>query len=316
MVKLIQEKGWTESVDLVEGGHTTVFFTDSELEAVKADFEVAMDAGVDLKATQWMSKDNMKLFGGHNLWPLKFVTHLYRLAKETTGSFDLSIHTHTPVMSIYSSSSPCRWAVQTHCGVLNCSYVIHATNVRDNTHLCQVMATRATASAEDIGKCSWDRNKGFEYWFPRPVIGVEKPLIIVGGGREVSWPGFEYYQTDDSIVNHQVGDTLRKFLPSAFPGVFEKDQQPEEEWTGIMGYIKLQDPFVSPVTRNSDARVGTFAGQYISAGYSGHGMPRAFACAEIIASMIVANMSRAKWQPPKWFPDRFLMSARDAKTGL
>jgi hypothetical protein len=57
-------------------------------------------------------------------------------------------------------------------------------------------------------------------------------------------------------------------------------------------------------------------GQYIAAGYSGHGMPRAFACAEIVASMIAADISRRPWMRSSWFPNRYLTIARDAETGL
>jgi hypothetical protein len=98
----------------------------------------------------------------------------------------------------------------------------------------QIIAIRADVPAGELGKCSWDGNEGFEYWFPRPVVdGEEKPLVILGGGREVAEPGFEHYQTDDSSVNEKVGEALRKFLPSAFPGKFSKDKEPENEWASF-----------------------------------------------------------------------------------
>lgn len=175
----------------------------------------------------------------------------------------------------------------------------------------QVMVLRAAAPTAEITKTSWGANQGFEYWFPRPVKGDENPLIILGGGREMSGPNFETYVADDSAVNEDVGKALRGFLPSLFHDRYEKGREPEMEWasqisyfpnsyrltisqTGIMGFTRLKDPFVlssaaqvshlfthwlqvGPVVGPYKTDIDNFKGQYISAGYSGHGMPRAFA---------------------------------------
>ena len=68
----------------------------------------------------------------------------------------------------------------------------------------------------------------------------------------------------------------------------------------------------------------TYQGQYISAGYTGHGMPRAFAwyvftcafsyvlvadplgSAEAVSGMIYADMTQQKWSAPDWFPLHYL----------
>ncbi|KAJ6582121.1 FAD dependent oxidoreductase [Mycena capillaripes] len=333
IVKLICAEGWTDTVDLVENGHTTFFFTPGELEGARADFEAAKAAGIDPPDVRWLTQAETRAkygaeypaveFGGWNLWPLKFVTQMFRFAKANAQNFELNIHTRTPVTSISpSSSSSRRWAVKTPRGVLNCSYIIHATNAYAS-HLLphmsgssgiiptrgQVIALRASVPAKDLYKCSCDGNEGFEYWFPRPVSDDEKPLVILGGGREVQLPDFEYYQTDDSTLNNSVGIAIRKFLPAVFPLKFETEGEPEEEWTGIMGFTKLRDPFVGPVVKKSDSDGGEFEGQYISAGYSGHGMPRAFSCAAIVASMVASDISGTRWKIPEWFPEAFLTSA-------
>jgi hypothetical protein len=45
-----------------------------------------------------------------------------------------------------------------------------------------------------------------------------------------------------------------------------------------MGYTKMGDPFVGPVADLLAANLqrDLYKGQYIAAGYTGHGMPRAF----------------------------------------
>lgn len=188
-------------------------------------------------------------FGGHNLWPLKFVTQLYHLAK---SKFDLNLHTGTPVTSvsqISSADSYRRWSVNSPRGSVKCNYVIYATNGY-TSHLLphmhgpagiiptrgQIIALRAAASLPELTKASWSGNEGFEYWFPRPVKisedtrTEENPLVILGGGREVSRPSFEYYETDDSSLNPKISKALKDFLPGVFPGKFEKGREPELEW--------------------------------------------------------------------------------------
>lgn len=211
---------------------------------------------------------------------------MYNLTKQTLGP-NLTLHTNTPVTNIApiptESGSSRRWNLTTPRGPVACSYVLHATNAYAS-HLLphmhgpsgiiptrgQIIALRAAAPLAEITKSSWDGNDGFEYWFPRPVTGNEpEPLVILGGGRESTKPKFELYTVDDATVNPVVGDTLRRFLPAAFPGKYEPGREPEMKWvsinrlllcfgcselggthfssqTGIMGYTKTRDPFVSP----------------------------------------------------------------------
>lgn len=96
-----------------------------------------------------------------------------------------------------------------------------------------MIATRAKVTADVLTTIAGSCNEDFEYWFPRPVKNgeEEKPLIILGGGREVTLPeGGESCVTDDSTVNPAVSKFLREFLPRTFPGRYEVDGEPEMEW--------------------------------------------------------------------------------------
>jgi glycine/D-amino acid oxidase-like deaminating enzyme len=185
---------------------------------------------------------------GNNLWPLKTVALLYKLAKEQSSNFSLNLLTQTPVTSISRvCAAPRRWSVETPRGKISCSYVLHATNAYAShllPHLYgpngiiptrgQVLAMRAAAPPDVITKCAWSSNEGFEYWFPRPMKdGEGTPLVILGGARETVNPRYELYEVDDSVCNEDVGRALRKFLPCVFPGKFEKDREPEIEWVGF-----------------------------------------------------------------------------------
>ncbi|KAJ7066125.1 FAD dependent oxidoreductase [Mycena amicta] len=329
IVRLIHENGWTDAVDLVEGGHVTILLTAEEETDIKADYEAAKDAGVDVSRVRWFTKEQMQEkygtsfpgveIGGHNLWPLKFVTKLFLLAKNSVaspGRFELVLHTRTPVTSISpspsppgSDSAPQRWKLTTPRGSLIASHIIHATNAYAS-HLLpylaseivptrgQIIATCAAVPASQLFTCSWDANTGFEYWFARP--SESSPLVILGGGRTAQKPDFEFGQSDDSVLNPHVATALRRFLPAVYPGKFVEGQEPEMEWTGIMGFTKLRDPLVGPIPGKE------LPNQYISAGYSGHGMPRAFSCAAVVAGMVAAELRGQAFAVPSWFSEAYL----------
>ncbi|OAX38307.1 FAD dependent oxidoreductase [Rhizopogon vinicolor AM-OR11-026] len=335
LVKIIEENGWASDVDLVEGGHISLLFTEKEEEDAKKDYEMARQAQLDLDGVEWVPKETVQAeYGapyagfrepGHNVWPLKVVTKLYQHARAHIGqSANLSLHTRTPVTAITQETvdNSSAYTVVTNRGSISCSRVVHATNAYAS-HLLpflagpegiiptrgQVMAIRASAGTDQIKTSGWDGNDGFEYWFPRPVKhDDEKPLVIIGGGREAVGPGYELYVDSDSETHPVVGKALREFLPSVFEGKYDPDSEPEMEWTGIMGYTKMGDPFVGPVADLLAANLqrDLYKRQYIAAGYTGHGMPRAFGCAEVIAQMILAELSDKEWKEPAWLPQRYL----------
>jgi hypothetical protein len=86
----------------------------------------------------------------------------------------------------------------------------------------------------------WVANETFEYWFPMSAKydggkddNEATPLVILGGGREVTGPRFEMYEDDDSVINDKVSRALKDFLPNLFEGRYEKGREPEMEWVGL-----------------------------------------------------------------------------------
>ncbi|TCD71719.1 hypothetical protein EIP91_005485 [Steccherinum ochraceum] len=346
IVSFIREEHLEDHVDLVSGGLLQLFTNDEEYRITLAQYDAAKAAGVNVEDIQWLTAEETKLkYGafypamvspGNNLWPLKLVGALFRRA-ETIGhsdrsitKLDLVLHTHTPVTAIdhiSEAGSTHRFALATPRGSVKCSYILHATNAYVShllPHMAgpdgviptrgQVVATRASVTSDVLTTIAGAANDDFEYWFPRPVREDPegKPLIILGGGREVTLPQGESYVTDDSVLNPNVSKFLREFLPKTFPGRFEVDKEPDMEWSGIMGFTKSTDPFVGPVVDRSKPQDNrSFEGQYVAAGYSGHGMPRAFACAEAVAQMIIADMEGKEWEVPDWFPRSYLIRPDD-----
>ncbi|KIY66345.1 FAD dependent oxidoreductase [Cylindrobasidium torrendii FP15055 ss-10] len=315
IVKLIEDEGWAEAVDLVHGGHTSLVMTDANYAKSKADFEAARLAGAPVDSVTWYTAAQMhEKFGTHypaftfdayNLWPLKFVTKLFGLAKKNllASSGSLTLHTHTPVTEVVQAGEA--WEVVTPRGSTACKYVLHTTNAYAG-HLLpsmsgpngiiptrgQVMAVRS----RNTTMSSWT-NTGGEYWFPRPGDDHENPLVILGGGR---LQGGNSHLIRDDVIDPVVSEYLQDFLPE----VFETEKhEPEMEWTGIMGYTKSHDPFVGPLEplEGQNAK-----GQYISAGFHGHGMPRTFSSAQAVARLILADIKEEEWEQPSWLPDRYL----------
>lgn len=210
---------------------------------------------------------------GYNLWPLKFVTQLFKQTLTITPLLDLRLHTRTPVTAVSPSSSsstststsnsssspPLKWTLTTPRGALACSSVLHATNGYAS-HLLpfmagsgpqgivpvrgQVLAMRANAPLRKVTTASWSGNEG--YWFPRPVApgaddddddeeAQDNPLVILGGARDSAGLPFEMDVTDDAQVDKTVGAVLRAFLPDMFPGLYEQGREPEAEWVRTEG---------------------------------------------------------------------------------
>ncbi|KAG8962478.1 hypothetical protein FRC05_005323 [Tulasnella sp. 425] len=345
ILKIVKENGWESAVDLVKCRRIDLIFDASELAGIERDIAAAKSAKVDgvedveFLTTEQAEKEYHTKYPayrqpGNNLWPLKLATKLFQRARGTTANsgfiqsllstvfsnqgppvIDLALHTHTPVECVRQSGRGDRaYDVETTRGTIRADYVVHATNAYVS-HLLpqfsgpkngvvptrgQVIGTRSRLPRGELWNDNFVANEGYEYWFPRPCPSSELPLIILGGGRESARS--ESNVTDDSVVNETVGKTLRGFLPAVYPKAFSKDTQPEFEWTGIMGLTKTGDPIVGLVS-TSESRP---SGEYVSVGYSGHGMPRTFACAEAVAQMIVAKRNGKTWERPPWLPVWFL----------
>lgn len=69
-----------------------------------------------------------------------------------------------------------------------------------------------------------------------------------------------------------------------------------------MGYTATRDPSVGPLLSGGVSKGEVVRGQWIVAGFSGHGMTRAFSCAEVVAEMIGDEDKGRKWEAPNWFP--------------
>ncbi|KNE99769.1 hypothetical protein PSTG_07056 [Puccinia striiformis f. sp. tritici PST-78] len=344
ILDLVHKHNWKNQVDLVEGGNVHIFDNYTQQTRQMEELQFAHSVGLDLTGLKWLDKEEaIRAYGlrkssvgalrlpGNNLFPSKLITKMYEHIQSKAALIDglnIRLFTHTPVLKVDRPvDSKSHWTIHTSRGTFESNYVIHATNAYASYLLPQfransdqtIVPTRAQVIAvqpkshdpSQIWTNGFSANEGSDYFFQRPTnhsavqtLAQRNPVVILGGGRNHAPPKFESGIGDDSSVNHQIGQYLRSFLPQWFPKYYTQmdDGDVVHEWSGIMGFTKDHDPIVGQLIENGTK----IDGQFISAGYSGHGMSRAPGCAEVVASMIFAELMGKKWTMPDWFPTHYL----------
>lgn len=333
LTKLITVKGAPSDVGFTERKNWHLCFKQEEVAAFDSSLNSARDAGllafvdkvrrVPLAEVQETLVDPVGIVAvyeipGATLHPRQLVAHLFRLAQKAASERNTSLNllTETPVTNVtplsHSTTTGYSSRLTTRNGhAIKARYVVHATNGYVS-HLLPSLAgpagivpTRAQVVAFEpviAGKRYWhmgiSSGGGYEYGHQRPASTLEPNApFIFGGGREYA-PQREWGIDDDSTLCPEVSAFLHPWLSSVFPRQY--GSKPSREWTGIMGYTNSKDPLIGPLPEQ---------GQYIAAGYSGHGMTRAFGCAEIIAQMISCKERNQRWECPESFPRCYLTSS-------
>jgi glycine/D-amino acid oxidase-like deaminating enzyme len=223
------------------------------------------------------------------LWPAKLVVGLAKAAQQLQAH----IHTQVEVQAVTRCGKDL--SVTTNQGQIQTQAVVYATNALAH-HLIpqlkeviipvrgQVVATAPTAPLFDF---DWLLNDGYEY-----AIQRQDGRIIFGGMRWKS-PTKEVGIEDDTALNPSVSEGLKTFLRETFTPL--SDIAIEYEWTGIMGFTADENPIMGELPHRP--------GEYISAGYTGHGMALAIAAGKAIAERIAGS---AQTPIPRAFrPERF-----------
>ena len=229
------------------------------------------------------------------LWPARLVAAIARQALARGAR----IHTRTAVVEVAHGRDG--FTVRTERGVIAARAVVHATNAwarrlvpaLDGVIVPVRGQVIVTAPAPPLWAFGLSTNFGYEYWMQRP-----DGRVVLGGMRWLT-PTQEVGTDDDTVVDPQVSAALRAFLPGHFPDL--AGVPVEREWTGIMGFTPDRAPLVGPLPGSP--------GEYVAAGFHGHGMPMAFFAAKAVAEMI-AGKEPEIFVPEAFLPDRFLRGYR------
>ncbi|KAL1604907.1 hypothetical protein SLS60_004448 [Paraconiothyrium brasiliense] len=238
--------------------------------------------------------------GAGSLWPYKLVTFiLEKLVKEGR----LNLQTTTPVTEISSQGSS--HILHTPRGNISAPTVILATNGYTSALLPNfadlIVPVRGEMSAlfppekssilphsyGMIGALGQPANND-DYLIQRPYSGVPNPAghLMFGGGRGVGkLPAVGV--SDDTVIDPDTAAYLREALLKvmALPGQTDgvKELKAAAEWTGIMGYSRDDHPWVGKVPGKE--------GLWLSAGYTGHGMPNGTLCGKAVVDMVLEEAS-------------------------
>ncbi|KAK2757158.1 FAD dependent oxidoreductase superfamily protein [Colletotrichum kahawae] len=234
-----------------------------------------------------------------SLWPYKLVTHLLSLA--VRGGVNLQ--THTPVTSVSDTQdADGYWLVSTLRGVIKAKKVIFATNgytagilpefrekIIPVRGICSRIAVPEGQQAPSLPSSYSVRHnaKGADYQITRP-----DGSIIVGGGRPAYWhKENEWYDNfDDSKMIQPAVTYFDGLMQRTYRGWEQSDASVDRVWTGILGYTNDLMPYAGAVPSKH--------GQFVCAGFNGHGMPAILLTAKGIAKMVLEDCTFEKTGVP------------------
>ncbi|KAF2716172.1 FAD dependent oxidoreductase superfamily [Polychaeton citri CBS 116435] len=225
------------------------------------------------------------------MWPSKFIKHL--LKRLITDS-KLNLQTHTPVHSVQAGRTPGWWDVQTEQGTVQTKTVIYANNayvagllpeyrnaIVPCKGICCHISVPEGKTPPHLPNSYIERSESnvLSYLVPRP-----DGSIIVGGSSRLFMPHREqwYGNCDDSKLIEASKSYYDGYMQRTFRGWENSGAYVDNIWTGVMGY-----------SFDSNAHIGAVPGklgQYIIAGFNGHGMPQIWLCTKSLAKMINFNI--------------------------
>ncbi|KAJ7364303.1 FAD dependent oxidoreductase [Mycena albidolilacea] len=211
----------------------------------------------------------------------------------------VAFHPHTPVTSVTSSGNANdEWVVNTPRGSISTPIVVHATNAFAATLIpclkSQVRPVRAQAhklipTAPFTGRNILSHTYSLRFSLSHFYSVIQRKgdgAIVLGTSRGVPGIGQEIFETkDDSVVNKTIQEDCLANFKQVFSDWGDEvlGEGHEFGWTGILGLTKDAVPFIGPVP--------SLPGQFVIAGFNGHGMARIFGSAPGLAQIILGG----KW---------------------
>ncbi|KAH0592628.1 hypothetical protein MHUMG1_09619 [Metarhizium humberi] len=264
------------------------------------------------------------VFNNGALWPYRLITRVWAQLYAKYKS-RLSIETNTPVTSITydpSTNSTHPYILHTPRGIIRASRIIHATNGHAG-HLLpglrgKIYPLRGTMSTQkapaafgrqghEISWCfrsSADFNYAantFEFGLYYSNQNPQTGDIFVGGEKAKL---NELLISDDSQVGRPCVESISAVLPRYFTRGLEEGKGPEVKkvWSGIMGFTADGLPLVGRLPQSILNR-GEEGGEWIAAGFNGHGMPQCWSSGEAVAKMLL-GMDVTDFLPDVFLPTK------------
>ncbi|KAH7128930.1 FAD dependent oxidoreductase [Dactylonectria macrodidyma] len=213
--------------------------------------------------------------------------------------------THCPATEIskLQGSGSMRWETQTPRGIIASETIIHCTNAYAAfllPELSGIITPRraqghsyippASLSGHNTLKSTMSLRYGHKHYFS--VNQLKDGTVILGGQAtrsDADWtPNFfkDRVSFDDTKHNAQIRESsIAEFSKLASISPSTSPNRPGEGfshvWTGIVGETPDAVPFIGPIDG--------LDGQWICAGFNGHGMARIFQCAPGLVKLITGS---------------------------
>lgn len=240
-----------------------------------------------------------------------------RLLQKHDGRF--SLETHTPVSSVTRQPDmPYPYQLETPRGTLHAKKVIHCTNGY-SAYLTPSLAGklfpfRGTMSCQAPGP-SFPRMGSDASWNLLEKARYDPETRVLTAGLYYAqqnpktgdiWVGGEVQRvdelisSDDSVVSPRARENILSVLPRIWRGMEPTGASSSQVWSGVMGFTADGLPLVGKLTSKMTGRAGD--GEWIAAGFNGHGMDKCWLTGEAITRMVLHGTA------PESFPAPYLLS--------
>ncbi|CAG7946144.1 unnamed protein product [Penicillium olsonii] len=237
-----------------------------------------------------------------HLWPYKLVTQLVRIAI----SHGLNLQTHTLVSEVAETpTADGLWPVTTDRGVIHARKIIFATNAYTSAlapqyakaivpckGVCTQIFAAPGAPHQNLPGTYAIRLGTGAYIYQ---ITRKDGSLIVGGASHTFKNDLEEWHNnpDDSKLIDVAVNFLKGYMQRTFLGWEDSGAEAKHIWSGVMGYSADSLPHVGSVPGKP--------GQFIAAGFNGHGMPVAFLSGKAVADMAQYSISFEDTGLPRLF---------------
>ncbi|KAJ5554842.1 hypothetical protein N7535_007285 [Penicillium sp. DV-2018c] len=316
-LKAIEELVRKEKIDcdLTFTRSHDMYLDEEELKKAKAFYDYLVEQGFDfMEDVKYMSRQETQetahvrdakggfTFSAGHLWPYKLVAHLIRVAI----SHGLNLQTRTLVSDIGETrTAEGFWPVTTSRGVINARKIIFATNAFTGALLpeyskaiipCKGICTQI-AAAPGAPYLKLPGTYVIRYHPGAFIYQISRNdgSIIVGGASHLFKKSREewYNNPDDSKLITVAADHFNGYMQRTFLGWDDSKAEVKQVWTGVMGYSADSLPHVGDVPGKP--------GQFIAAGFNGHGMPTAFLSGKAVADMAQTSVAFEDTGLPRLF---------------
>ncbi|KIV86776.1 hypothetical protein PV11_02365 [Exophiala sideris] len=226
-------------------------------------------------------------FTAGSIWPYKMVTHLLRRSVEMGAN----IQTKMPVQKIARNADG-RWRLTTSRGDLLAKKVIVASNaytaalfpefkekiVPVRGVVCRITVPESTGRKpphlNNTYAIRFDPEH-FDYLIPR----TDGSIVVGGADRcAIEKKSYWYGNTNDSELIPKTEEYFTGYMQRMFSGWEDSQAGISDIWSGVMGWSSDSMPFVG--------RLPGQPGIFVTAGFTGHGMPRILGCSKALAELV------------------------------